>query len=34
MMKPIFDVARGLGISEEHIELYGRDKAKISFFIA
>ena len=30
MMKPIFDVARGLGISEEHIELYGRDKAKIS----
>lgn len=30
MMKPIADVARDLGISDDHVELFGRDKAKIS----
>ena len=29
-MKPIMDIACGLGIPEEYIELYGRYKAKIS----
>ena len=28
-MKPIIDVAKSLNISESHIELFGRDKAKI-----
>lgn len=30
ILKPIVEIARGLGISDDHIELYGRDKAKIS----
>ncbi|CUH93971.1 Formate-tetrahydrofolate ligase [Propionispora sp. 2/2-37] len=30
VMKPIAEVARGIGISEEEIELYGKYKAKIS----
>ncbi len=29
-MKPILEVARGLGIAEEHLTLYGRDKAKVA----
>ena len=28
-MKPIIDVAKSLNISESHVELFGRDKAKI-----
>ncbi len=28
-MRPIFDVAHDLGISPEHLEPYGRDKAKV-----
>lgn len=28
-MKPIVDIAKHLGISEEHLELFGRDKAKV-----
>ena len=27
--QPILDAARELGIAEEHVEVYGRDKAKI-----
>lgn len=29
-MKPIIEVARGLGIAEQHLTLYGRDKAKVA----
>jgi formate--tetrahydrofolate ligase len=29
MLSPIAEVARGLGIDEEHLEPYGRDKAKV-----
>ncbi len=29
MMKPISEIAKDLGISESHVELFGRDKAKI-----
>ncbi len=29
MLSPIAEVARGLGIAEEHLEPYGRDKAKV-----
>jgi len=29
-MKPILEIAKNLKISDEHVELYGRDKAKIS----
>ncbi|MFO0958902.1 MAG: formate--tetrahydrofolate ligase [Isosphaeraceae bacterium] len=28
-LRPIFDVARDLGLAEEHLEPYGRDKAKV-----
>jgi formate--tetrahydrofolate ligase len=29
MLSPIAEVARGLGIAEDHLEPYGRDKAKV-----
>jgi formate--tetrahydrofolate ligase len=29
MLSPIAELARGLGIAEEHLEPYGRDKAKV-----
>ena len=29
-MKPIMEIARGLGIDEEDVELYGKYKAKLS----
>ena len=29
MMRPIAEVAADLGISPDHVELFGRDKAKI-----
>ena len=29
MLSPIAEVARGLGLAEEHLEPYGRDKAKV-----
>ena len=28
-LKPIIEIARSLKIAEEHVELFGRDKAKI-----
>jgi len=33
VLKPIVDVARELGIKEEELEFYGRDKAKVSLSI-
>jgi len=33
VLKPIVDIARELGIKEEELELYGRDKAKVSLSI-
>ncbi len=32
-LKPIADVARGLGIEEDELELYGRHKAKVSLSV-
>jgi formyltetrahydrofolate synthetase len=29
-MQPILEIAKNLKLSEEHVELFGRDKAKIS----